>query len=89
MVLAIKDLESSLGDGIKKPTESEENTRMIVRRSLVAKVDIPKGKTITEDVLDIKRPGTGIKPKYWDEIIGKKARENIKKHDVLTWGTIE
>lgn len=89
MVQSIKDLESALGDGIKKPTEDEEDTKIIVRRSLIAKVDIPRGVVITEYMLDIKRPGTGIKPKYWDEIIGKKSRINIKKDDVLTWSVIE
>ena len=89
MVVAIRDVEKALGDGIKRPTKEEEEIKKVVRRSVVAKIDIPKGTTIAEDMLDVKRPGTGIAPKYIDIIVGKKAKENIKKDEIVTWKIIE
>ncbi|RKY82544.1 N-acetylneuraminate synthase, partial [candidate division KSB1 bacterium] len=54
----------------------------------VAKVDISKGAIITEDMLDVKRPGTGIEPKYLKFIIGRKTKEDIKKDDVIRFEMI-
>ncbi|KAF5432943.1 N-acetylneuraminate synthase/N,N'-diacetyllegionaminate synthase [Candidatus Methanophagaceae archaeon] len=53
------------------------------------KVDIPEGAIITEDLLDVKRSGTGIKPKYMGMIIGTKARRDIRKEDLITEEIIE
>ena len=88
MVMAIRDVEKALGTGIKRPTTEEEEIKKVVRRSIVAMVDISKGRTITEDMLDFKRPGTGIEPKYIDMIVGKKAKEDIRKDEIVTWKTI-
>jgi N-acetylneuraminate synthase/N,N'-diacetyllegionaminate synthase len=88
MVRAIKEVEKALGDGIKKPTKEEEEIKKVARRSVVAKGDIPKGTTITEDMLDVKRPGTGIEPKYMGMIIGRKAKENIKMDAIIAMGKI-
>jgi len=87
MVKAIREVEKALGDGIKKPTK-EEKIKKVARRSIVAKVDISKGAIITEDMLDVKRPGTGIEPKYLKFIIGRKAKEDIKKDDVIRFEMI-
>ena len=89
MVKAIRDVEKALGDGIKRPTKEEDEIKKIARRSIVAKIDIPKGTIIAEDMLDVKRPGTGIKPKYIDMIVGKKAKENIRKDELVTREIIE
>jgi sialic acid synthase SpsE len=62
----IREAEMILGNGIKKPFESEEKIKIIVRKSIVADTDIEKGEKITENMLAIKRPGTGISPKYFD-----------------------
>ena len=88
MVQAIRGVEKSLGDGLKRPTKTEEEIKRIARRSVVAKVDILKGTAITEDMLDLKRPGTGIEPRYLEMIIGKRAKIDIKKDDLITWGMI-
>jgi len=88
MVKAIRDVEKALGDGIKKPTKEEEEIKKVARRSVVAKGDIPKGTVITEDMLDVKRPGTGIEPRYLEMIIGKGAKIDIKKDDLITWEMI-
>ena len=89
MVQAIRDVEKALGDGVKRPTKDEEEIKRAARRSIVAKVDIPKGTIIAEDMLDVKRPGTGIEPKYIDMIVGKKAKENIRKDELVTREIIE
>jgi len=89
MVAAIRDVERALGDGIKRPTKEKEEIKKVARRSVVAKVDVPKGTTITGDMLDVKRPGTGIAPKYMDIIVGKKAKENIRKDEIVTWKMVE
>jgi len=88
MVKAIRNAEKALGDGIKKPTE-EERIKKVARRSIVAKVSIPKGAVITTDMLDAKRPGTGISPKYMDIIVGRVARVNIKRGEIISWKMIE
>lgn len=84
MVKAIREVERALGDGIKRPTADEEEVKKVVRRSIVAKVDIPEGVIIMEDMLDIKRPGIGIEPKYMKTIIDRKARKEIKKDELIT-----
>ena len=89
MVNAIRDVEKALGGGIKRPTQGEKEIKKVARRSIVAKVDIPEGAIITEEMLDIKRPGTGIVPKYFDFIVGMRAKKDIKKSNIVTWKMIE
>ena len=57
--------------------------------SLVANVDIPKGTVIKKEMIAIKRPGTGIEPKYLNAIIGKRVKRDIRKDEVLKWGDLE
>lgn len=89
MVKAIRDLEKSLGNGVKRTTKDEEEIKKIARRSVIAKIDISEGTVIREDMLDVKRPGTGIEPKYFDFIVGMRAKKDIKKGDIVTWKMIE
>ena len=89
MVKTIRDVEKALGDGIKRPTANEEEIKKIARRSVIAKIDTSEGTVITEDMLDVKRPGTGIEPKYFDFIVGMRAKKDIKKSDIVTWKMIE
>lgn len=84
MVEAIREIESALGDGIKRPVKGEEETRKAARRSLVARVNIPAGAVITADMLDIKRPGTGLEPKMMNLVVGKKAKKPVACGDVIT-----
>ena len=88
MVKDIREVEKALGNGIKKPTKEEEEVKKVARKSIVAKVDISKGAIITEEMLDVKRPGTGIEPKYLKFIIGRKTKEDIKKDDVIRFEMI-
>jgi len=85
MIKAIREVEEAMGDGVKKPTKNEEKIKKIVRRSIVANVDMAQGTQIKADMLSIKRPGTGIHPKYLSRVVGKIARRGIKKDQVLTW----
>ena len=83
MVIAIRNTEKALGGGVKKPTKSEEKIKKVVRKSIIAKIDIPKGAKITDEILIIKRPGNGIQPKYLHKVIGKIARGDIKKDNLI------
>ena len=84
MVKAIRNIEQAIsGDGIKKPSESEMKNVEIARKSIVALKDIKKGETLTEENITVKRPGTGISPMEWDDIIGKNAIKDFKKDEQI------
>lgn len=85
MVSAIRNVEKAMGDGIKRPTRNEEDTRNIARRSLVAARDIKAGETVTLNDISIKRPGIGIAPELIEQIINKVAKIDIKKDSLLEW----
>ena len=84
MVKAVKDVEKALGNGVKKPMPEEEENKKVVRRSIVARVDIPQGTVITEEMLDIKRPGTGLEPKFLDMVVGRTAKVTIGQDEIIT-----
>ncbi|MFC2019181.1 N-acetylneuraminate synthase [Chloroflexota bacterium] len=84
MVAVIQDVRSALGDGVKRPRKCEEDLIRIARRSIVAKMNIPKGTIITGDMLAVKRPGTGLEPKYIDEVIGRRVKGDIKQNEMIT-----
>jgi len=88
MVNAIRDVESALGNGVRSLTRDEEEIKKIARKSIVAKVKIPKGTIITEEMLDIKRPGTGIEPKYMSKIIGKRVRKDIVQDELIAFENV-
>lgn len=88
MVRAIRNVERALGDGRKRPSPGEQDVMRAARRSLVAACDIAKGEMITEEKLAIKRPGTGIPPKMWCLVVGRRARVDIPADTVLTWDMI-
>ena len=85
MVQAIRNIEIALGNGIKKPTPSELKNRSIVRKSIVAARDIEKSEVLTEENLTVKRPGTGISPMRWNEVIGQKANRSYREDEVISW----
>ena len=89
MVIAIRDVEEAMGDGIKSPTVAEEAIKKVARRSIVARVDIPRGTVITGEMLGIKRPGTGLEPKYIDSLLGKRAGKDIKRGAFVMWNSLE
>ena len=79
MVKAIRNIESALGNGVKKPSPSEKKNIVIARKSIVAGKSIKKGETFTEENLLVKRPGTGISPMRWDEVIGTTANKDYEE----------
>lgn len=83
MVESIRNIEKALGNGIKKPSKSELKNKPIARKSLVAIRRIEKGELFTENNIGIKRPGTGISPMRWNEIIGKNARRNFIEDELI------
>jgi sialic acid synthase SpsE len=83
MVVAIRNIEVSLGDGIKKMMPSEIPNIDVARKSLVAKKQINKGDIYTAENITAKRPGTGVSPMFWDQFLGKKALRNYKIDDLI------
>lgn len=82
------ELFALLGDGRKRPLESERLSRANARRSLVAARDIPAGRIIDAADITWKRPGRGIDPREFDRLVGAKARQNIAEDTVLQWGML-
>jgi len=85
MVANIRDVEKALGDGKKKVYPEEMENYEKARRSLIARVNIPEGTRITEDMLTVKRPGYGIKPRDIGIVTGRIAKIDIKEDDILMW----
>lgn len=83
MVKAIRNIEQSLGNGIKKPTPSELINKIIARKSIVASKGIKKGTVFTEKNVTTKRPGNGINPMEWEKVIGKIAKKDFAKDDII------
>lgn len=89
MVRSIRNIELAMGDGIKRCNKSEENTKSVARKSIVANRNINKDEIITINDVSFKRPEQGLKPKYIDLIIGKKARRNIYRDEFITFEDIK
>lgn len=83
MVIAIRNIEKALGSNIKKPSPSEIDNIKIARKSIVAIQDIRKGELFTDKNISVKRPGTGINPMKWDQIIGSKAMKNYSVDELI------
>ncbi len=83
MIIAIRNVEKAMGNGMKKPTPAEIKNREIVRKSIVAKKKIKKGEIFTEENLSTKRPGIGISPMKWKEIIEKTASRDYEEDEVI------
>lgn len=83
MVTAIRNIEVALGNGIKKPSKSEIPNIKIIRKSIVAKTAIKKNDILNENNLTIKRPGSGINPMKWDELIGTKSKKDYNEDELI------
>ena len=84
MVKAIKNVEKALGSGDKKPVKVEEEIMKTIRKSIVARTDIKKGTKVKREMLEIKRPGTGLHSRYLNKIIGKTAKTDIKEDTLVS-----
>ena len=83
MVKAIRNIEVALGDGVKRVSKSEKPNIAIARKSIVAKTTIMEGDVFTSNNLAIKRPGTGVSPMNWYDLLGAKATKNYKPDDII------
>jgi len=85
LVDGIRIVEAALGDGQKKPDRSELNTAEVARRSLVAARDIPANTELREELIAIKRPGTGISPVFLPHLIGRITKVKIVEGTLISW----
>lgn len=83
MVQAIRNIEKALGNGIKKPSPSELKNKFIVRKSIVSDRDIKAGEVFSAENITVKRPGNGISPMKWDDIIGKIAQKDFEEDQLI------
>jgi len=84
MVRAIRNIEQAMGHGIKRPSPSEAKNKPIARKSLVAARPIHAGESFTPDNVTSKRPGTGISPMRWDEVMGRVAVRDFMADELIT-----
>ena len=83
MVVGIRNIEKAMGDGIKRPGPSELKNKPIARKSLVAALPIRKGEPFTAENLVAKRPGTGISPMRWDEVLSRTAPRDFEEDELI------
>ena len=83
MVESIRNIEQALGDGIKKPSQAELVNKDVARKSIIAARDIKAGETFTYENLTVKRPGSGISPIKWFDVIGQKAKRDFAYDELI------
>lgn len=83
MVTAIRHTEAALGSGVKQPGSSELRNRAVARKSIVAARDIKQGETFSSDNLDVKRPGDGLSPTRWFEVLGQTAKRDFSADEAI------
>ena len=81
--------EKALGSGIKEPMEAEKELRQFARRSIFVKRGLKRGEVIDPEALALLRPCIGLEPKYFKNVIGKRAARDLKPGEPLTWGSVE
>ncbi len=89
MVRSIKEVEKAMGEGVKRPTKSEEKIMQLIRKSIVAKKDLPTGTKMTREIVTSKRPGTGLSPKYLNKIVGRRLKKSVKKDEQINLSELE
>lgn len=83
MVSAIRNVELAIGSKDKQPAESEKKNMAIARKSIIANRSIKKGEIFTEDNLTVKRPGNGISPMRWFELLGQTAMRDFEEDELI------
>ena len=83
MVQAIRDIETALGNGFKTPSPSERRNMEAARKSIVAKRPIRKGETFSEENITVKRPGNGISPMKWFDLLGQPAMRDFQEDELI------
>jgi N,N'-diacetyllegionaminate synthase len=84
MIAAIRNIEQAIGNGVKRLTLSEARNTPVARKSIVASSDIQAGDIFSNDNLTAKRPGTGISPMRWDEVVGQRASRNFVVDELIS-----
>lgn len=83
MISGIRNIEKALGNGIKRPSPSEVKNKPVARKSLVATQPIKTGELFSADNITAKRPGAGISPMRWDEVLGQFAQKDYEKDELI------
>jgi len=83
MVDSIRHIELALGNGLKQPAESEKKNMAVARKSIIASKDIKEGELFTEENLTVKRPGDGISPMRWFDVVGKPAPRDFEEDELI------
>ena len=83
MITCIRNIEKSLGNGDKIPSPSEKKNITVARKSIVAACNIKAGEILTEENVTVKRPGTGISPMKWNEVLGTKAARDFAEDELI------
>ncbi|WP_411953893.1 N-acetylneuraminate synthase [Alkalibacillus sp. S2W] len=83
MIRGVRRVEQALGSFDKHPTSSEVETQQVVRKSIVAKRAIAEGEYLSDSNITVKRPGTGISPMRWNDVIGQQAKRHFEKDEVI------
>jgi N,N'-diacetyllegionaminate synthase len=89
LVHTVRQVELSIGDGVKQPMPSELKNKPLMQKSLVARCHIRAGERITPDRLTCKRPGFGLSPSWFDRIIGKRVVSDISQDEIITLACID
>jgi sialic acid synthase SpsE len=89
LVKGVRTAEKALGTYSRRLSEEEMGSRTMVRRSIAARVNIEKGEVFNRENLKLVRPGTGIHPRYLEQILGRKAAADIDKEDLIIWEMIK
>ena len=85
LVDAIREFEVMKGTGIKRPADCETTTRINNRKSLVVGLPVKAGERLTADNVKIKRPGYGIQPRFYEQVLGRAAAKDLEADAVLDW----
>ena len=88
LVKGLREIELGLGTSVRSFSEKEISQRKVHRRSIVIKKSIRKGEFFSKDNITLKRPGIGIMPKHFEEIIGKTASSDLEQDELLSWSNI-
>lgn len=83
MVNAIRNVELARGDGVKAPTVSEQKNMIVARKSIVARCSIKAGEIFSEENITVKRPGNGISPMRWFDVLGTKASRDFEEDELI------
>jgi sialic acid synthase SpsE len=88
LIAKFRLIKKMKGHGGKIPNDSEKNNKIAIRKSITCSKFIKNGENLSINNIAIKRPGNGIEPKFWSEVIGKKAIRDIDKDELINWDDI-